>query len=322
MFTRFAGTVSCILGLMGAAAVAQTYPDRPIRLIVPQPPGGGFDLVGRITADRLGTLLGQTVIVENKTGSGTLVGTDSAAKASPDGYTLLLAGLPNIVLNIGLYPKLPYDPAKDFALVGMAVSFTYGLVARKDLPQKDVKELLAFATANPDKLIYASGGRGTGQHIAMAVTAQLANVKMTHLPYRGAQAAYQDILGGRVDLFFDNISTVLPLAEADQVRVLAVSSKARHPRLPNVPTIGEAGVPNFEMESWFGIFAPSATPKPILDRLRGEMAKVVENPSFSETFLKTGGIPMKMPVAEGEALIASETGRWVKLIKDAGVTAE
>ncbi|CAN0463298.1 unnamed protein product, partial [Phaeothamnion confervicola] len=220
-------------------ATAQGYPDRALKMVVPQPPGGGFDLVGRVAADKLGQVIGQSIIVENRSGTGTLVGTDAVAKAAPDGYTLLVGALPNIVLNVGLYPKLPYDPIKDLTPVGMAVSFGYALVTRKDLPQADIKELLAFAKANPEKVSYASGGRGTGQHIAMAVAAHLAATKMIHVPYRGAQAAYQDILGGRVDLFFDNVSTALPLIEDGRVNVLATSAKARHPRLPKVPTLIE-----------------------------------------------------------------------------------
>ena len=317
-----AGLALALSGLSALPLAAQTYPDRLLKLVVPQPPGGGFDLVGRVVADRLGPLLGQSVIVENKPGSGTLVGTDSVAKAAPDGYTLLVGALPNIVLNVGLYPKLPYDPLKDLTPVGMAVSFTYALTTRKDLPYKDVNEVIAFAKANPEKIIYASGGRGTGQHIAMAVTNQLSGVKMTHVPYRGAQSAYQDILGGRIDLFFDNVSTALPLIEGDQVKVMAVSSKARHPRLPQVPTIAETGVADFELDTWFGIFVPSATPKPIQDRLRAEMAKVVADPKFTETFVKTGGIPMNLTAAETDALISRDMARWTKLIKDAGVTAE
>lgn len=321
---RWSMTLSAVLFACTTAfgtAHAQTFPDRALKLVVPQPPGGGFDLVGRVTADKLGQVLGQSVIVENRSGTGTLVGTDAVAKAAPDGYTLLVGALPNIVLNVGLYPKLPYDPEKDFALVGMAVSFGYALVARKDLPQKDFKSLIAFAAANPEKMTYASGGRGTGQHIAMAVAANIAGVKMNHVPYRGAQAAYQDILGGRVDVFFDNVSTALPLIDDGRVDVLATSGKKRHPRLPNVPTLIEAGLA-YDIESWFGVFAPSGTPPPVLAKLREAMSKVVERPDFSAVFEKTGGITMKMPIAEGEALVKREMTRWTKLLKDAAVTAE
>ena len=316
--------VTVLLG--GGAPVvtahAQAFPDRALKMVVPQPPGGGFDLVGRVTADKLGQVLGQTVIVENRSGTGTLLGTDAVAKAAPDGYTMLVGGLPNIVLNVGLYPKLPYDPIKDFAVVGMAVSYGYALATRKDLPQTDFKSIVSFAKENPEKVTYASGGRGTGQHIAMAVAAHLAGTKMTHVPYRGAQAAYQDILGGRVDLFFDNMSTALPLIDDGRVNVLAVSTPKRHPRLPDVPTLIEAGLGDFELETWFGVFVPAATPAPALEKLRAGMAQVVQRQNFAAVFEKTGGIPMKLSAAEAEALVKREMTRWTKLLKDASVSAE
>ena len=310
------------MGLGYGEAGAQTFPDRSLKIVVPQPPGGGFDLVGRVSADKLSQVIGQSVIVENKSGTGTLVGTDFVAKSTPDGYTLLVGGLPNIVLNVGLYPKLPYDPLKDFVPIGMVVTYGYALATRKDLPQADFKSLVAFAKANPDKLNYASGGRGTGQHIVMAVTAHLAGMTATHVPYRGAQAAYQDVLGGRVDLFFDNMGTALPLIDDGRVNVLAVSTRARHPRLPNVPTLIEAGLGDFDMETWFGIFAPAATPAPALAKLRSAMAEALAKPDFATVFEKGGGIAMKMPVAEADGFVRREMTRWTKLLKDAAVSAE
>ena len=320
---RFAPAALVVIAIFAQLpAGAQSFPDRSLKIVVPQPPGGGFDLVGRITADRLGQVLGQTVVVENRPGTGTLIGTDAVAKAAPDGYTLLVGALPNIVLNVGLYPKLPYDPIKDFTPVGMAVSFGYALVARKDLPHNDVNAMFAFAKANPEKMTYASGGRGTGQHIAMAVAANLAGAKINHVPYRGAQAAYQDILGERVDLFFDNISTAISLIEDGRVKVLAMSTPKRHPRLPNVPTLIESGAAQFEMETWFGIFAPAATPAPVLEKLRTAMATVVARPDFAATFEKTGGIPMNLTTAQSEALVKREMARWIQLMLDAGVRPE
>ncbi len=318
----FVGTILLVGGSRVDVSLAQAFPDRTLKMVVPQPPGGGFDLVGRVTADKLGQVLGQSVIVENRPGTGTLIGTDAVAKAAPDGYTMLVGGLPNIVLNVGLYPKLPYDPIKDFAVVGLAVSYGYALATRKDLPHADFKSLVAFAKGNPDKVTYASGGRGTGQHIAMAVAAHLAGTKMTHVPYRGAQAAYQDILGGRVDLFFDNVSTALPLIDDGRVNVLAVSTPKRHPRLPDVPTLIEAGLGDFEMETRFGVFVPAATPGPVLEKLRAAMAQVVQRSDFAAVFEKTGGMPMKLTAAQSEALVKREMTRWTKLLKDASVSAE
>lgn len=304
---------------LAAPGGAQTYPGQTIKIIVPQPPGGGFDTVGRILADKLGPLLGQTVLVENRVGAGTLVGTEAAAKAPADGYTLLLGGLSNIALNPGLYAKLPYDPLKDFTPIGLAVTWSYTMVARKELPYKDLKELVAFARANPEKITFASAGKGSGQHVAMAVTAQLAGVKLTHVAYKGAQSAYQDILGDRVDVFFDISSTARAQVDAGTVRALAVSSRDRQAMHPDVPSVMETGVAPLDMESWFGLFAPAATPAPVLARLRAEFAKVIAMPEVAELFAKTGGRIMKLSPAETEALLKRDVERWTKLILDAGL---
>ncbi|MDP3082876.1 MAG: tripartite tricarboxylate transporter substrate binding protein, partial [Rubrivivax sp.] len=224
-----AASVALALAAAGAAAPVAAYPTQPIKLIVPQPPGGGFDSVARLLAEKLGPLMGQSVVVENRPGSGTLVGTDAAAKAAPDGHTLLLGALSNIALNPGLYPKLSYDPLRDFKPVGLAVSYSYTLIARKDLAQKSLQEVIQFARDNPEKLTFASAGQGSGQHIAAAVLFQQAKVKVLHVPYRGAQPAYQDLLGGRVDMFFDISPTARVQVDAGNVMALAVSSRERQP---------------------------------------------------------------------------------------------
>jgi tripartite-type tricarboxylate transporter receptor subunit TctC len=301
---------------------AQEFPAKAVRIIVPQPPGGGFDTTARVLAEKLGPLLGQTVVVENRPGAGTLVGTEAAAKAPADGYTLLLGGLSNIALNPGLYQKLPYDPLKDFVPVALPVSYSYTLVARKDLPQNTLKELIDFARANPDKVTYASGGNGSGQHIASAVVAHLAGVKMTHVPYKGAQAAYQDLIAGRVDLFFDITPTARGQVDGGAVKALAVSSRGRQPVHPNVPSVMETGVAQLDMESWFGLFAPAATPAPALARLRAEMAKVMVMPDLVERFQKGGGTAMKLNTADTEALVKREVERWTKVIREAGIKGD
>lgn len=278
--------------------------------------------MARVLADRLSPLLGQPLLVENRPGAGTLVGTEAAAKAPPDGYTLLLGALSNIALNPGLYDKLSYDPLRDFVPIGLAVTWSYTLLARKDLPHKDLNELVAFARANPEQITYASAGRGSGQHIAMAVTAQqLAGIKLTHVTYRGAQAAYQDVLGGRVDLFFDISSTARAQVDAGSVRALAVSSAERQPMHPEVPSIAETGVAALDMESWFGLFAPAAVPAPTLARLRAELAKVLADPEVAALFAKTGGRLLTLAPAETEALLKRDVERWTKLIREAGISA-
>ncbi len=301
---------------------AQEFPAKPVRIIVPQPPGGGFDTTARVLAEKLGPLLGQTVVVENRPGAGTLVGTEAAAKAPADGYTLLLGGLSNIALNPGLYQKLPYDPLKDFVPLALPVSYSYTLVARKDLPQNTLKELIDFARANPDKVTYASGGNGSGQHIASAVVAHLAGVKMTHVPYKGAQAAYQDLIAGRVDLFFDITPTARGQVDGGAVKALAVSSRGRQPVHPNVPSVMETGVAQLDMESWFGLFAPAATPAPVLARLRAEMARVMVMPDIVDRFQKGGGMAMKLGTADTEALVKREVERWTKVIREAGIKGD
>ena len=260
--------------------------------------------------------------MENRPGAGTLVGTDLASKAAPDGHTLLLGGVSNMAFNVGLYPRLAYDPVRDFTPVSMVVSWPYMLIARKDLPQNSLKEVIDFARANPGKLNYASAGRGTGQHLASAVLAHLAKIDMVHVPYSGAQPVYQDLLGGRMDLFFDNSSTALPQVKGEKVKAFAISTAKRYGPTPDLPSVKETGVADMDMDSWFGLFAPRATPQPVLERLRAEMTKVRADPTVIEIFAKSGGAMSTMTPAEAEAFARAEAERWGKLIRDAGVTAE
>ncbi|SNS96450.1 Tripartite-type tricarboxylate transporter, receptor component TctC [Noviherbaspirillum humi] len=315
--------VAALAAALPLAAGAQTaWPAKSIRIIVPQPPGGGFDNTARLLADKLGPLLGQPVIVENKPGSGTLVGTDYAAKAAPDGYTLLLGALSNIALNPGMYAKLSYDPLHDFTPIGLAVAYSYTLVARSDLPQKSLRELIQYSKANPGKISYASGGNGSGQHVAAAATAHLAGVNWLHIPYKGAQAAYQDVLAGRVDLFFDITPTARTQIEGGRAKPLAVSSRERQPSLPDVPSVAETGVANLDMESWFGLFAPAGVPAPVVQRLQAEFAKVMAMPDVIERWKASGGRPLQLTPAETTALIRRDTERWTALLREMKLKAD
>ena len=311
------------LGSLAPMAWAQAaYPNRPLRVIVPQPPGGGFDYVARALGERLGKQIGQSVVVENKPGSGTLVGTDAAAKADPDGYTLLMGSVSNIALNMGLYDKLSYDSLRDFEPVGLAVSYSYTLMARADLPFSSLKDVVAHAKANPGKLNYASAGNGSGQHVLAAALWHLAGVNLTHIPYKGAQAAYQDLLGGRVDLFFDLSSTARPQVDSGKVKALALSGAERNPMHPEVPTILESGVAQLDLESWFGYFVPSKTPAAVQERLRSELAKVIAQPDLQENFRKVGGKPLNLNAAQTKALVKRDVERWTKLVRDIGIKAD
>ena len=311
-----------LLALAPQAWGQAAYPNRALRVIVPQPPGGGFDFVARALAERLGKSLGQSIVVENKPGSGTLVGTDAAAKADPDGYTLLVGSVSNMALNMGLYDKLSYDSLRDFEPLGLAVSYSYTLMARKDLPFNSLKDVVAYAKANPGKLSYASAGNGSGQHVLAAALWHLAGVNLIHVPYRGAQAAYQDLLGARVDLFFDLSSTARVQVNAGTVKALAVSGAERNPMHPDVPTILESGVAPLDLESWFGYFVPKKTPQDVQDRLRSELAKVIAQADLQDNFRKAGGKPLTLNADKTRALVRRDVERWTKLVRDIGIKAE
>jgi tripartite-type tricarboxylate transporter receptor subunit TctC len=308
------------LGAVAFAVHAQSFPSRPVKVVVPQPPGGGFDAVARTMAEPFSKELGQPVIVENRPGAGTIVGTEAVAKAEPDGYTLLLGASANLALNPGLYKNLPYDP-KSFKVVGLAATFSYTLAARKDLPQSSLREIVDYARANPGKLTYASGGNGTGQHIAAAVTFHLAGVKVTHVPYKGAQAAYQDLIPGRVDMFFDNSATARPHIQNGRVKAIAVSAPKRIPYHPDLPTVREAGI-DFEQETWVGYFAHGDTPAPVLARLREAFDKALANPEVPAMLEKRGAFPVRLPVKAAEALVANDIQQWTRLIRSAGISAD
>jgi tripartite-type tricarboxylate transporter receptor subunit TctC len=308
--------------LVCACASAQTYPARPLRVIVPQPPGGGFDMVARTLSEPLASLLGQSVIVENRPGGGTVVGTDVVAKADADGYTLLLGASANLVLSAGLYSKLPYDPKNDFTPVGIAATFSYTLVARNDLPFSSLKEIVDHAKNNPAKLTYASGGNGSGQHICAALLWHGAGANITHVPYKGAQLAYQDLIPGRVDLFFDASSTARAHVEAGRIKAIAVSSPQRLAYHPAVPTVRETGVLDFEMETWVGYFVRAGTPAPVLARLRADFDRVAAMPEVAAQLEKRGARAMRVPAAQAEALLARDLDKWTRLIRAAGISAD
>ena len=303
----------------GAGVVnAQSYPSRPIRVIVPQPPGGGFDLVARLLAEPLSRVMGNPVVVENRPGAGLIVGTEAVAKADADGYTLLLGAKPNLAFNAGLYAKLPYDPKSDFVPIGLATFNPYTLVARNDLPFNSLKEIFEHARVNPGKLTYASAGNGTGQHITAAVTFHLQGVQVTHVPYKGAGPAYQDLIPGRVDMFFDNSATAQPQIESGRVKAIVVSAAQRLASLPNVPTVRESGL-DFDNETWIGFFARAGTPVPILARLRADFDKVLAMPEMASALEKRGYRVIRLSPKETEELVARDIDTWTRLIRSAGI---
>jgi len=300
---------------------AQDYPSRPVQIIAPSAPGGGFDLVGRILADGLSGQFGRPFVVENRTGGGTLIGTQAAAVAAADGYTLLVGGLSNIALNPALQKSLRYSPG-DFTPIGLAVSYSYTLIARPTLAQSTMKDVLEFARRNPGKLSIATGGTGSGQHVGAAILAKTTGVDIVVVPYKGAQQVYPDLISGRVDLFFDNTTTARPYIDGEKVKAIAISSAQRSPLLPNVPTIAESGVAGFEMETWFGLFAPAKTPAPIIDRLRTSLAWVGQSEATRTAFERSGGRPLDMSAEQTEVFVRSEITKWADLIRQAGITTD
>lgn len=323
---KFARSLRAVLALLSclacAAAPAQDYPSRPVRIVVPSAPGGGFDLVGRVLAQQLGEQMGRAFVVENRPGAGTLVGTQFVVRAAPDGYSLVVGGLSNIALNMGLYKDPGYDSLADLAPIGLVVSHSYTLVARKDLPLGTLKEVIAFARANPGKLNIGTSGVGTGQYIGAAIIGALAGVDIVKVPYKGAQPVYQDLLAGRVDLFYDNTTTTRPYVESGQVRALAVSSRERAPTMPQLPTLIETGVIDLEMETWFGLFTPVRTPRAIVERLRAEVEKATRVAEVRSRLEMGSGRSLRMSPAETEAFVKAEVAKWVGLLRKAGIEPE
>jgi tripartite-type tricarboxylate transporter receptor subunit TctC len=307
-----------LVGLDLVAAQAQTvYPDHPVKIIVPIGPGGSYDLVGRYLADVLSRRTGQAFFVENKPGAGTVVGTQAAAQSEPDGYTLLVGGLSNMAFNPALYSKLGYDPLKDFVAVALVYKFGYVMVARKNMPQSSLPDIVAAAKANPGSITVATAGVGTGQQLVAAAFMKAAGVKLLEVPYKGSPPAFTDLLAGRIDLFFDSIAAGLPYLQSGQARGIAVLSSKRSPQLPDVPTLSEVGVPGLDVDSWLGIFVPTRTPPNVIARLRRELRAAL--PDLKERFEKSGGEVLDMPDDRIEAFVASEHESWGRLIRDAGI---
>ena len=324
IFKAFKSFIAALsLSALGAQPVAaQSWPDKPVRVLVPAPAGSSLDVIVRSMGETLKARWGQPLVVENKPGAGGTIGMDAVAKAAPDGYTLLVGSVSNMAINPGLYRNLPYDSLRDFEPVGLAVAYSYTLVARKDLPSNSLKELVAYAKANPRKLTYASGGNGSGQHVLAAALWQLAGVELVHVPYRGAQAAYQDLLGGRVELFFDLSPTARGQIDGGTLKALAVSGSNRLAFHPDVPTITETGVAALELESWFGLFAPAKVPAEALDRLRAETARIAQAPDVVDIFRKAGGKPLNLNATETRALVRRDVERWTKLTRDLDIKPE
>ena len=312
--------IALALAFAASSAFAQAWPSKPIRYIVPFPPGAFNDSLARIMAAELPKALGQPVLVENRPGGNTIIGTEAAAKSAPDGYTLFGAALPFAVIQ-SLY-KTSFDVTKDFAPITLAGTTPNLLVANPGAPVNSVKELIAFAKANPGRLNYASTGNGTSNHLSFELFKAMTRTFIVHIPYKGSAPAVTDLIAGQVQVMFDNTPNVLPHVRAGKLKALAVSSRARSKLAPEVPTVDEAGVPGYDVTVWFGILAPAGTPKPIIDRLNAEMVKVIRTPEITDRFMKAGVDPVASTPEAFSGYLKSEVGRWAKVIQDAGIKAD
>jgi len=308
------------LALFAGLAHAQDYPVKPIRMIVPYPPGGGTDVVARIVNEKLSQELGQSIVIDNKGGAGGSVGTEIASKAPPDGYTILLT-LSSHTINPKLYPKLGYDVERDFIPISLAASIPQILVANPAVPANNMQELLAWMKANPGKVNYASVGVGSPAHIAGELLKLKSGVQMTHVPYKGGGPAMTDVIGGQVQLAIVSMPAALQFVKAGRVKALAVASAKRSASAPDVPTIAEGGL-DVVVESWYGVLVPAKTPAPIVAKLNAAMVRVLAMPDVKEKLFAQGAEAVSNTPAEFEAIIKDELGKWEYVIREAKITPE
>ena len=307
--------ISCL----AAQGLAQGWPSRPVRMVIPLSPGGFADVPGRILAARLSSLLGHNVFVENRPGAGGTLGADFVAKSAPDGYTLLFTGTPHVI-SAWIYKKLPYDPLKDFEPVALVASGPYVLVVNPQLPVHSIRELIAAAKAQPGKIDYASSGNGSAQHLVSALFASMAGIELNHVPYKGSGPAMQDLLGGQVKVSFAGIPNVLPHVKAGRLRALAVSTPQRSPDLPDVPTAAEAGVPGYQATLWLNLAAPAGTPGEIVQRIYAETAKALQDAELQQSFRAAGVEASPMSPQELAGFMRGEYEKWGRVVRDTGAT--
>jgi len=311
-----------ILLFAAGLACAQSYPVRPIRIIVPFPPGGGNDTVARAIAQEASPGLGQSIVVDNRPGAGGIIGAQEAARAAPDGYTLFLGGVGSHAVNPNLHSKLPYDPIKDFAPITLVASAPSVLVVHPSVPARTIAEFAAYARANPGKLNYASNGNGSSSHMAAVLYETNAGVKMTHVPYKGFGPALTDLMSGRIELMFNSIVAILPHIQSGKLRALAVTSRTRSSLLPEVPTIAEAGWPQYEAGSWYGILAPGGTPPAVIERLHSEIVKSLKTAEVQKRLAGEGAEIIGSTPGEFAAHIKGELSRMREAVKASGIHVE
>ena len=323
MFRTLLAAFAAALSLATAPAVAQSgYPAKPLRFIVPFPPGGATDLITRVIAQKLSEQLGQPVVVENRPGAGGAIGSELVAKAAPDGYTLLMATTSTHSIGPTLNPKTPYNVERDFAPVCEVATSTNVLVVSPALGVNSVGELIAAAKAQPGRLNFASSGTGTIVHLSGELFKNMAGIDIVHVPYKGTALAQPDLMSGQVSMIFDNIVSAMPNIKSGKVKALAVSARKRSPLVPDLPTVAEAGLPGFASDTYFGVFAPAATPREIVERLNRELVKAVMNAEVREQLARQGAEPVGGTPAQLAAAVRVDTEKWARVIRQANVRLE
>ena len=310
--------LSAVLGFAALTALAQTYPNKPIRMLVGYPPGGSVDASARILAERLGPALGQTVLVENRAGATGNIAAEALTKAAPDGYTIYMGTTINAV-SVSLFKNLPYDPVRDFAPVSKVVISPSILVVHPSVPANNVRELVAYARANPGKLAYASTGAGSSPHLCAELFSSLAGIRMLHVPYKGGAPAMTDLLGGQVALSFSNPTSITPHMASGRIRALAVTTAKRYANLPTLPTMIEEGYPDFDLSAWYGVIAPAGTPTEIIHRLNAEIGKILRMSDVQALLAAQGLEAQPSTPAELARELKDEIAKFAKLLNDAGV---
>jgi tripartite-type tricarboxylate transporter receptor subunit TctC len=315
--------IAAVAGLLGAAAsaIAQPYPNRPVRVVVPFAPGGAVDIVARLVAQKMTEAYGQTVVVDNRGGAGGTIGTDLVAKSKPDGYTLLVASM-GVAVNAVLYPKLPYDTLKDLAPVTTLAEQPNLIVVHPSLPVKSVRELVALAKARPGAVSYASGGVGSNSHLATVLFEQVAKVRLLHVPYKGMGPAMTDLVGGQVQLIVSNVSTALPFIRSGRLRLLAVTSKQRFALLPDTPTVEEAGVRGYDSSGWYGLWAPAGMAPDLLSIINRDVTRILASPAMREQLGAQGLQAIPTTADAFSKALRLEIDKWRGVVEASGVRAE
>jgi tripartite-type tricarboxylate transporter receptor subunit TctC len=303
------------------AAHAETFPDKPVRMLVAFPAGGGTDIVARLIAERLTARWGQQVIVDNRGGAGGVIGTEIAARSAPDGYTIFMATLGNLSINPHLY-KMDVDPIKDLAPISNVVDVNFVLVANPSFAAKNVKELIELARKQPGQINFSSSGVGGAPHLAGELFNEMAGVKLTHVPYKGSAPSFTDLLGGQVAVTFDSLVQALPHIQAGKLRPLAVLAAKRSPLLPDVPTLSEAGVPGYDFANWFGLVAPTGVPADRIDKLNADVRAVLAQPAVQEQLAKMGAVPAGDTPQQFGKLIRDDSAKWARIIKEQNIRAQ